>query len=60
MDTTLTTIDGTRMEALKRAPVSWVERILLASLAVALMLSVAGLTIRALEIGAHQHEIARV
>lgn len=36
------------------------ERVLLIALAVALMLSVAGLTVRALQIGEYQRQIERV
>jgi hypothetical protein len=37
-----------------------VERFLLTALAVALLLSVAGLTVRALQINEHQYQISRV
>ncbi|EDQ33920.1 hypothetical protein HPDFL43_05685 [Hoeflea phototrophica DFL-43] len=52
--------DGERLAALKRPSMSLAGIVLLASLALALILSVAGLTVRAVAIAEHQHRIERV
>lgn len=51
-------ITGQRLEALSRPPWPWSARILLASLTLALLLSVAGLTIRALDTTETEYQIA--